>query len=37
MTVHWLWLFAALFGGAFLGFLTAALCYMSGDRDGRAD
>lgn len=35
--IEWYWLIPALFGGAFLGFLTAALCAISGDRDGRAD
>lgn len=26
--IHWLWLFAALFAGVFVGMLTMALCVM---------
>lgn len=28
--IHWLWLFAALFAGVFVGMLTMALCVMVG-------
>lgn len=32
--IHWLWLFAALFAGAFIGMLTMALCVMVGKASG---
>jgi hypothetical protein len=35
--IHWLWLIPALLVGAFLGFLTMALCVMSRGPDEGTD
>lgn len=35
--IYWLWLFAALFAGVFVGMLTMALCVMVRDPDEGID
>lgn len=35
--IEWYWLIPAVVGGACLGFLTMALCVMTGGRDGGTD
>jgi len=35
--IHWAWVPIALFGGAFLGFLTAALCAAAGMADAQGE
>ena len=35
--IHWLWLIAALFAGAFFGMLTMALCVMTRGADEGTD
>lgn len=35
--IHWAWIPVALFGGAFLGFFTAALCVAASEADDRME